>query len=322
MRWRRSAGTARLSVSAWPCGGSLVATLGVAAGMTRYRQLAVSADRGVAFAPETKMEQRNLLIAIVLSVGILIAFQFVFERMRPPQPPGLTPGTPATAPATPSTASRPAPTQGVTTSAPGAAPAQAAETREAAIAEQPRVKINTPRLHGSINLVGARLDDLALANYHETVDPKSPEVVLLSPAGTENPYLAEFGWVAASPDATLPGPQTHWASSGGPLTPTNPVTLTWDNGQGLVFSRTISIDKNYMFTVTDAVRNTGTTPVKLSPYGLVSRTGTPRVAGYYILHEGLAGYLDGHVFGGGLVDGDTYAKLVPGEPREYSSTGG
>src|SRR6516162_2626519 len=96
-----------------------------------------------------------------------------------------------------------------------------------------------------------------------------------SPAGTENPYLAEFGWVAGSPDVKLPGPQTRWESSDGPLTPTSPVTLTWDNGQGLVFSRKISVDNNYMFTVADSVRNTGTTPVKLSPYGLVSRTGTP-----------------------------------------------
>jgi len=260
------------------------------------------------------MEQRNLLIAIVLSVGILIAFQFVFERMRPAQPPGSTPGTPVAAPSTAGRSAAPA--QGATTSAPGVTPAQAAETRETAITEQPRVKIDTPRLHGSINLLGARLDDLALANYHETVDPRSPEVVLLSPAGTENPYLAEFGWVAASPDATLPGPQTHWASSGGPLTPTNPVTLTWDNGQGLVFRRTISVDKNYMFTVTDAVRNTGTTPVKLSRYGLVSRTGTPHVAGYYILFEGMIGYLEGSL------QEVKYSSLNPDKPLDYGSNGG
>ena len=195
------------------------------------------------------MEQRNLLIAIVLSVGILIAFQFAFERMRPPQPPGPAPGTPATAPATSSTANRPAPTQGVATNVPGAAPAQSAETRDAAIAEQPRVKIETPRLHGSIDLVGGRLDDLTLATYHETVDPKSPEVVLLSPPGTQDPYLAEFGWVAVSPDVKVPGPQTRWTSSGGPLTPTSPVTLTWDNGQGLVFSSHDQRRPNYMFTV-------------------------------------------------------------------------
>ena len=291
--------------------------------MIQCRRRAVLIDLVLASAPDTQMEQRNLLIAIVLSVGILIAFQFVFERMRPTQPPGPSPGAPVTAPAAPSTTTQSAPAaQGASASAPGVTPAQAAETRETAIAEQPRIKIDTPRLHGSINLLGARLDDLTLANYHETVDPKSSEVVLLSPTGAQNAYLAEFGWVAASPDVKLPGPQTRWASSGGQLTPTTPITLTWDNGQGLVFGRTISVDKNYMFTVTDSVRNTGSTPVKLSPYGLVSRTGIPHVAGYYILHEGLAGYLDGHVFGGGLVDRDTYAKLLPGEPRDYSSTGG
>src|SRR5271169_6881746 len=203
------------------------------------------------------MEQRNLLIAIVLSVGILIAFQFAFERMRPPQPSPSSGGTAVTAPATTGPASQsaaPSPAASANApgaAAPGAAPAHAVETLE----EQPRVKIATPRLHGSIDLVGARLDDLTLANYHETVDPKSPEVELLSPPGTQDPYLAEFGWVAASPDVKVPGPQTRWTASGGTLTPTNPATLTWDNGQGLVFTRVISVDPNYMFTVRDSVRN-------------------------------------------------------------------
>ena len=249
------------------------------------------------------MEQRNLLIAIVLSVGILIAFQFAFERLRPAQP-SAPPGGPAvTAPAKTGPASQsPAPSPTASANAPGAAapgvapgaaPAHAVEGRAAALEEQPRVQIATPRLHGSIDLLGARFDDLTLADYHETVDPKSPEVELLSPPGTQDPYLAEFGWVAVSPDVKAPGPQTRWTASGGTLTPTNPVTLTWDNGQGLVFTRVISVDPNYMFTVRDSVRNTGTAPVKLLPYGLISRTGTPHVAGYYILHEGLIGYLGG-----------------------------
>src|SRR6516164_4426979 len=138
MRSRRSAATACLSGSSSRCGGSPAATLGAAAGTIRCRRPAVSIDHGLAWALETEMEQRNLLIAIVLSVGILIAFQFVFERMRPAQPPGPTPGTPVTTPATPPTATRPAPqAQGAATSAPGVAPAQEAETREAAIGEQP-----------------------------------------------------------------------------------------------------------------------------------------------------------------------------------------
>jgi YidC/Oxa1 family membrane protein insertase len=268
------------------------------------------------------MEQRNLLIAIVLSVGILIAFQFAFERLRPSQPPGPTGGTSVTTPATPGPATNsatPAPAASgnvPSANAPGPAPTHAVEARDMALAEQPRVKIVTPRLHGSIDLLGARLDDLTLATYHETVDPKSPEVVLLSPPGTQDPYLAEFGWVAGSPDVKVPGPQTRWTETGGALTPNNPVTLIWDNGQGLVFTRTISVDKDYMFTLHDAVRNNGTAPVKLLSYGLISRTGTPHVAGYYILHEGLIGYL------GGSLQEVKYSSLTPGTPIDYTSNGG
>jgi YidC/Oxa1 family membrane protein insertase len=260
------------------------------------------------------MEQRNLLLAIVLSVGILIVFQFAFERMRPPQPPGSPPGTPVTTSSSPTTGPTPS-APGVPTTAPGVAPAKPVQTREAALAEQQRVKISTPRLHGSIDLLGARLDDLTLATYHETVDPKSPEVVLLSPLGTENPYIAEFGWVATTPDIKLPGPKTRWAASDALLTPTTPVTLTWDNGHGLLFTRTVSVDQDYMFTVRDSVRNSGDTPVKLSAYGLISRTGTPQVAGYYILFEGLIGYLDNSL------QEVKYSSLTPGKPLDYGSSG-
>jgi YidC/Oxa1 family membrane protein insertase len=260
------------------------------------------------------MEQRNLLLAIVLSVGILIVFQFAFERMRPPQPPGSPPGTPVTTSSSPTTGPTPS-APGVPTTAPGVAPAKPVQTREAALAEQQRVKISTPRLHGSIDLLGARLDDLTLATYHETVDPKSPEVVLLSPLGTENPYIAEFGWVATTPDIKLPGPKTRWAASDALLTPTTPVTLTWDNGHGLLFTRTVSVDQDYMFTVRDSVHNSGDTPVKLSAYGLISRTGTPQVAGYYILFEGLIGYLDNSL------QEVKYSSLTPGKPLDYGSSG-
>ncbi|HYU12307.1 MAG TPA: membrane protein insertase YidC, partial [Stellaceae bacterium] len=192
---------------------------------------------------------------------------------------------------------------------------------------QKRVRINTPRLHGSVALTGGRIDDLTLATYHDTVDPKSPEVVLLWPSSTKDPYFAEFGWVAGASGTKVPGPETPWTASGGPLTPNGPLTLTWDNGGGLIFTRTISVDDNYMFTVRDAVRNTGSQPVNLIAYSLISRTGTPPSTGFYISHEGLAGYLGSHVFGGGtgflwLGDNDTYANLLPEKPREYTSAGG
>src|SRR5438477_52488 len=236
------------------------------------------------------MEQRNLLLAIVVSVVILIGFQYLFEKMRPPTP--ATPPSPAatqTAPAPGTTspgATAPAET-GAAGQASGTAVAPAAETREQAIAEQPRVRINTPRLHGSVALTGGRIDDLTLANYHETPDPRSPEVVLLWPKGTKDPYFAEFGWVAGTPGVKVPGPDTRWTASDGTLTPDSPLTLTWDNGAGLVFTRTISVDQNYMFSVRDTVRNTGSAPVNLLPYALVSRTGSPDGSAYYISHEGL-----------------------------------
>ena len=261
------------------------------------------------------MEQRNLLIAIVLSVGILIAFQFIFERMRPPQAPGPLPSNPVAAPASPRATQSSAPAPGTSTSVPGAAAAQAGQNREAAIAEQPRIKIETPRLHGSIDLVGARLDDLTLATYHETVDPKSPEVVLLEPAGTADAYFAQFGWVG-TPEVKLPGADTKWTASADRVTPGNPATLTWDNGEGLIFTRTISVDKYYMFTVEDSVKNTGSTPLKLTPYGLISRSGTPPVSGYYILYEGPIGYLDG------AVRDVKYSSLTPDKPTDFTSTSG
>jgi YidC/Oxa1 family membrane protein insertase len=257
------------------------------------------------------MEQRNLLIAIVLSVGILIGFQFFFQRLHPPVP---HPGTEATSPVVPPPAARGG---GPTASAPGAAAAKAAETLAQAIAGTPRVDIETPSLHGSIALIGSKFDDLTLAKYHETVSPQSPEVLLLSPSGTANPYLAEFGWVPAEPGKVkVPGPDTVWKASGGPLKPSHPVTLTWDNGEGLVYSRTISIDQDYMFTVHQEVHNTGNTPVTLLPYGLIARTGTPQVAGYYILFEGMIGYVDGSL------REIKYSSLSPGQPDNFSSAGG
>jgi YidC/Oxa1 family membrane protein insertase len=254
------------------------------------------------------MEQRNLLIAIVLSIAILIAFQFVYERLYPPAP---LHHAPATAPA-----QRPA--VGPSGVRIPAAPAAAARPAPAAsIAGQPRIAIDTPALHGSIALAGARFDNLALTKYHVTVDPKSPHVVLLRPNGAANAYFAEFGWAARGGGVKLPGPDTLWTPvTSGPLTPTHPVTLTWKNGAGLVFTRTISVDRDYMFTLRDSVHNTGTAPVKLAPYGLIIRTGTPPVSGYYLLFEGPIGYLDGSL------REIKYDSLRPGRPDTFRSTGG
>src|SRR5579885_1786808 len=173
------------------------------------------------------MDQKNLLLAIVLSVAILLGFQYLFEAHKPPAPPPSEPAKPAAAPP-PATKAE----------APGAVPTpQEAQTRAQALAAEKRVKIDTPRLHGSIDLTGARLDYLTLATYHDTVDPMSPEVVLLEPTGTKDPYFAEFGWIAgtAGEHVKLPGQETIWSSADALPSASVPLTAQWDNGQGLIF---------------------------------------------------------------------------------------
>ena len=151
--------------------------------------------------------------------------------------------------------------------------------------QSPRVAIDTPALKGSIALKGGRIDDLTLKEYRETVEPDSPNVVLLSPAGGPHPYYTEHGYVAATGDQDLSVPGRRHGVDGiepGPLTQSSPVTLTYDNGKGLKFTRTISVDEKYMFTVDDKVANSGSDPVTVYPYALVSRHGLPHGEG--LLH--------------------------------------
>ncbi len=244
--------------------------------------------------------QKNLLLAIVLSVAVLLGWQMFYagpkmkeeqerqqrQQQTKTQPvtgqgqsggaPVLQPGG-AGAPPVPGTAQ------------PGAVLA----TRETALKTSPRVAIDTPSLKGSISLKGARIDDIVLAKYREQVDPKSPNVVLFSPADSPNPYFAEHGWVAgAGPALKLPDRDTLWQAEGaGTLTAGRPVRLTWDNGEGLLFRRTLALDANYMFTISDEVENKTAAAVTLYPYGRIYRLGTPVLQGFLILHEGPIGVI-------------------------------
>src|SRR5690606_1995675 len=166
-------------------------------------------------------------------------------------------------------------------------------TREQALAATDRVAIATGSLSGSISLVGARIDDLHLLHYTETPDPESPTITLLSPAGSPQPYYLEQGWLAAAGSTVaLPDGQTEWTlESGDTLTAQTPVTLAWDNGQGLVFRRTISVDEDYMFSVVQTVDNAGDADVSLFPYSRVARLYTPQTQNFFILHEGGVGVL-------------------------------
>jgi YidC/Oxa1 family membrane protein insertase len=182
-----------------------------------------------------------------------------------------------------------------------------------------RVEVDTPTVDGSISLAGARFDDLQLRKYRETVDPKSPEIVLLSPLGAEHPYYAEFGWIGPEGfTAPLPGAKTPWKlEQGTTLSPGHDVTLSYDNGQGLLFTRHISVDQDYMFTVTDRVENTGAMPAVLYPYALVSRHNIPKERQYWVLHEGFVGVADGTLTDANYKDFD---KDEP--PKHFGSTGG
>ena len=237
-------------------------------------------------------DQRNLFIAIAISVLIMIGWQYVMPS-KPPAPAPQQAAQTASNGAPPATAPVPGAPQAQVPGVPGAAAAGPAASRNDALDKSRRVAIKTPSLHGSIALVGARIDDLTLVKYRETPDDTSPEIDLLSPAGSAEPYWAEFGWVPADAGTKVPGPDAVWTpQSYTPLTPASQVVLTWDNGDGLRFVRTYAVDENYMFAVTQRVENYGVKPVVLHPYALLARTGTPQVAGMYILHEGPLGVFD------------------------------
>ncbi len=200
------------------------------------------------------------------------------------------------------------------------APEAAPKTRAEALAEGPRVRLDTKALFGSIALKGGRIDDVALKAYRETTDPKSPNIVLLSPLGSPAPYYAETGFFAAAGETVaLPRQDSLWRADRETLTEAEPVTLSYDNGQGLVFHRKIAVDDRYMFSVTDSVENKSQTPVTLHPYAIVARHGKPASANFSVLHEGFVG-----VVGEAGVQEMKYDKIEKeeGAAKNFKGTGG
>ena len=225
-----------------------------------------------------EQNNKNLILAMVLSALVMLVWMVFFP---PPEPavevadPAATVTEPTAAPSTDTTA---------------------ATAESDAGAEAPRLVIDTPRLTGSISLVGARIDDLSLRTYRETIDPASPEVRLLSPTGEIDPYYAIVGWAPGAETAAgdLPDAKTLWtATSPGPLAPGKPVILTWNNGKGLEFTREIAVDDKYLFTVTDTVKNTGTASAAMYPYGIIARHGLPPMQSIFVVHEGMVRSTDG-----------------------------
>ena len=239
-------------------------------------------------------DNKNYILAIVLSVFVLFGWQYFIaqpqidaERARLAVEAQRAEATGAGTPNADTSNIPGASAQGTE-----AAPSINAQTagqlldRAAAIANSTRLSFENAEIKGSIDLNGARIDDLVLKSYDKTLEDNTP-VVLLSPSGTQDPYYADFGWVSPNTNIVLPTRTTLWSvAEGETLTPTTPVTLTYDNGQGLVFKRVLSLDENYMFGVTDSVENTTANDIVLTPYALVARHSLVDTQHYALLHEG------------------------------------
>ena len=155
-----------------------------------------------------------------------------------------------------------------------------------------RINIINDELQGSISLLGARIDDLVLKNYRKTLDPESDKIRFLKKIDEREPFFIQFGW--SSPNKNkVPNGNTDWKGSKSSLDPNNPVTLSWNNGEGLKFSQIISIDDNYMIKVIQKVKNETNNSVNLYPYGLIRRSGEPKTTDFFVLHEGPLGVFDG-----------------------------
>jgi YidC/Oxa1 family membrane protein insertase len=266
------------------------------------------------------MDQKNFIVAIVLSVLIIVGWQAVFPPHKTP-PPQTTSET--TAPAATSAAPGAAPSAPGAPTVPGAPPAPGAASTPAtamsldqALAQTPRISFSTPQLLGSITLKGARIDDVQLAKHRQELDPKSPPVDVLAPVGTAHPYYAEFGWSASDATLKMPGPDSLWTSDQTKLEPGRPVKLTWDNGQGLVFVLDVAIDDQFMFDVKQSVQNKTDKEVTLYPWALIVRYGEPKAEGTYVLHEGPYG-----VFNGSLKEFG-YKDFKDNKAQKLETTGG
>ena len=249
------------------------------------------------------MEQRNVILAIVLSIAIILGWQLLF----PPPPPDRDAATEqqtaeqqggapeGRAPSGVPSTGGPLPNVPGLTIKPAEGP-----SRDALVSRTPRVRIASQRLSGSISTTGARIDDLVLLDYRETINPESPRITLMSPSAANDGFFVDFGWsISRDEKLAVPDGETAWSADRPSLAPGKPVTLNWSNGTGLRFRRVYSVDEDYLFTVIQRVYNDGKSPVTLYPWGRVSRNGTEvhggtdaPMAGTYI-HIGPVGVLDG-----------------------------
>ena len=250
-------------------------------------------------------DNRNMILAVVLSALVLLAWTTLSDWLLPPT-------------ATPQTQKvedgevKPIPQ-------PQAGPVERTpekmRARSQVLAETPRVQIRTPRLQGSINLKGARIDDLVLLDERQSIAKDSPPVRLLSPGGAPGAYFATFGWTGEGLE--VPGPDTVWNASGAVLQPGRPVTLTTTNSSGQRFAIQLSVDEDYLFTVRQQVTNGSSGPVAVRPYGLINRATKSSDPDYWTMHVGPIGYLNGAA----TYDTD-WGDLENGQSKRFDSRGG
>ncbi len=220
-----------------------------------------------------KQESKNFVLFAVIAALILFGWPLIQSRVFPAANPPATKivdgkSKPVPNPAADPTADSPA----------------ALRDRRIVLSETPRVRIDTPALKGSISLKGARIDDLVLIRYNETVAKNSPPIRLFSPAGTQDAYFAGFGW--RDEGLVPPGADTVWAASAPTLTPGKPVTLTASNAKGQRFAIEIAVDNDYLFTIKQTVANGGGGAVPVAAYGLVNRVGVSKDPDSWTIHTG------------------------------------
>ncbi|GGE10750.1 membrane protein insertase YidC [Polymorphobacter glacialis] len=263
-------------------------------------------------------DNRNMIVAVLMSALVLLGWTFFSEKYFPPAKPVVVASAPIAAPSatTPSATTTASP--GVAAAVPGAIPVAGVVApvgdRKAVLAASPRVIVDTPRLQGSINLKGARFDDLVMTQYRETKDKTSPPVRLLSPSPVIDAWFGQFGWAGPG----VPPVDALWTASSTRLTPAAPVTLTWTSPAGVRFEQVIAVDKDFLFTVNQRVANGSAAPVNVQPWGLVSRHGEGVEKTAFNLHVGPIGVIDGT-----LRDSEIeYKKLQEGGAKTYATTGG
>ena len=230
------------------------------------------------------MENRNVIIAVILSTAILIGWSMYFENPDEAQRKRLEiqgkteTQTNIQKPETPQTA-KANPTKGI--------------SRNDALKETDRVFIENSNLSGSISLRGALIDDIILKNYRETLDKSSKPIVVLSPKKSEDGYFVESGWATTKSDVKVPDNNSVWQiREGKKLTPASPVTLEWNNREGVVFSKKIEVDDKYLFKITETIRNEKSKTIELFHYSQITKNTKPNTENFYILHEGLIGVVD------------------------------